>query len=381
MKKTVSILLAVILLLSLAGGALAEGGIIGGLPATMFVYTENGKTLNVRSEPHTGDNVIGHLKYGAEVTVLEFEGNWACIQMGAAGHSVGYVQSRFLQWYKPGPKPTAKPTAKPTPRPTAAPTVDPEKEREQEQLIAELNSLVEINQIQLQVQATRASGWVNMRAAPSRITTRIEACADGTVLTATGETTNWYRVTDPATGSSGYVSKKYVIVVPVSQPSEDEAAKIGTLNVNGEFQVNCKTPEGYRIQTISSQSTKIIAALTSDGPRDPQMMLTIAFSEMYSGIERMNDMSDEEIQTLKESYTELNEVEFTEGETALGTKILIAREVGEDEDFASVITVYKGYAIELVIAPNPAAAEQSLTDAQIQTGIDFLSAMEFVPAS
>lgn len=291
------------------------------------------------------------------------------------------MQSRFLQWYKPGPKPTAKPTAKPTPRPTAAPTVDPEKEREQEQLIAELNSLVEINQIQLQVQATRASGWVNMRAAPSRITTRIEACADGTVLTATGETTNWYRVTDPATGSSGYVSKKYVIVVPVSQPSEDEAAKIGTLNVNGEFQVNCKTPEGYRIQTISSQSTKIIAALTSDGPRDPQMMLTIAFSEMYSGIERMNDMSDEEIQTLKESYTELNEVEFTEGETALGTKILIAREVGEDEDFASVITVYKGYAIELVIAPNPAAAEQSLTDAQIQTGIDFLSAMEFVPAS
>lgn len=29
---------------------------------TMYVYTDNGKSLNVRRDPMTGDNVIGSLK-------------------------------------------------------------------------------------------------------------------------------------------------------------------------------------------------------------------------------------------------------------------------------------------------------------------------------
>jgi hypothetical protein len=132
---------------------------------------------------------------------------------------------------------------------------------------------------------------------------------------------------------------------------------------------------------ISAQNTRIIAALVADDQNRPQMLMTVAFDEMFAGVERMNDLSAEEIETLKATFTNMNEVEFSEAETAAGTKLLIARETGSDEDFASIISLYKGYSVEFVLSPNPNAADQNLTDEQIQAGIAFLSALEFIPAN
>ena len=78
MKKLIAILAAAVLLLATAVPfASAEGNSLG--LGTMFVYTENGKSLNGRSTPETGDNIIGSLPYGTEVHVTGFEGAWACI--------------------------------------------------------------------------------------------------------------------------------------------------------------------------------------------------------------------------------------------------------------------------------------------------------------
>ena len=367
MKKLISILAALALLLTMtASFASAEGRGLG--LGTMFVYTENGKTLNVRSSPETGDNIIGSLKYGAQVNVTGFEGSWARIsyQGGSA-----WVQSRFLQWYAPGPKPTPQPTPQPAPEP------DPETA----QMYAELRSEVSIPQTAMQAQANRTSGWVNMRVYPSKVTGRVQTCPDGAQLIAFAETTNWFHVTDPATGNSGYIRKDFLKIVPVEQPVVDEETRIGTLNVNGEFMLQGKIPEGYKLQVISAQNTKIIAALVAEDASRPQMLLTVAFDEMFAGVGRMNDLSAEEIETLKASFTDMNEVEFSETETAAGTKLLIARETGSDEDFVSIISLYRGYSVEFVLSPNPNAADQKLTDGQVQAGISFLSDLEFIPAN
>ena len=77
----------------------------------------------------------------------------------------------------------------------------------------------------------------------------------------------------------------------------------------------------------------------------------------------------EKISSLKKIYT------------AAGTKLLIARETGNDEDFASIISLYQGYSVEFVLSPNPNAADQKLTDEQIQAGISFLSDLNFIPAN
>ena len=361
MKKLISILAAVALLLTMTVSfASAEGNGLG--LGTMFVYTENGKTLNVRSSPETGDNIIGALEYGAQVHVTGFEGSWARI---AYLGGPAWVQSRFLQWYDPGPRPAPQPEPDPG----------------TEQMNAELQSEVSIPQTAMQAQAGRASGWVNMRVYPSKETGRVQTCPDGAQLIAFAETTNWYHVTDPFTGNSGYIRKDFLKIVPVEQPVVDEETRIGTLNVNGEFMLQGKIPEGYRLQVISAQNTRIIATLVTEDESRPQMLLTVAFDEMFAGVERMNDLSAEEIETLKASFTDMNEVEFSEAETAAGTKLLIARETGSDEDFASIISLYKGYSVEFVLSPNPNAADQRLTDEQIQAGISFLNTLEFIPAN
>ena len=361
MKKIFAIFTAVVLLLSVTVTFASAAGL--GL-GKMFVYTENGKTLNVRSSPETGDNIIGQLPYGASVNVTAFEGSWARIDYSGGS---AWVQSRFLQWYAPGPKPTPKP--------------DPEPDPDTKQMNAELRSEVSIAPTALLAQASRSTGWVNMRLYPSKATRRIQTCSDGTPLTAFAETTNWYHVTDPATGNSGYIRKDFLKLAPVPQPAVDETTRIGTLNVNGEFMIQGKIPEGYQLRVISSQKSKIIAVLEAEDMQRPQMMLTISFDEMYANVDRMNDLTAEEMETLKQSFTDLNEVAFSEAQTTAGTKLLVARETGNDEDFVSILSVYKGYSVEFVLSPNPSAANQTLTDEQVQKGIDFLSNLDFIPAN
>ena len=105
MKKLLCLILALALLIPAAAGM--AGGLVG--PGTMYVYTANGKSLNVRSSPNTGDNIIGHLKYGAAVHVSEFQGDWCVIDWG---DTCAYVQGRFLQWYAPKDKPAPDPAEK-----------------------------------------------------------------------------------------------------------------------------------------------------------------------------------------------------------------------------------------------------------------------------
>ena len=102
---------------------------------------------------------------------------------------------------------------------------------------------------------------------------------------------------------------------------------------------------------------------------------------MFSDKERLNDLTAEEVETLKASFTALNEVEFSEMETSHGTKLLVAKETGEDEDFVDFISLYKGYSIEFVLTYPAGGANQTLTDDQIQMCVNFLSDLDFVPAA
>ena len=193
MKKFVSILAAALLLMSMTA-AFASAQKIGG-EGTMYVYTKNGGPLNVRSDPRTGNNVIGQLEYGAAVYVTVFDGDWCGIKYN---HVIGWVQSRFLQWYAPDPRPTPAPTPAPDPDPGYDPSA------------AELQNEVTITPIQVQVVAGRSSGWADMRILPSMDAGRVQYCTDGMQLSAFAETPNWFHVTDPSSGSIGYIRKDFM---------------------------------------------------------------------------------------------------------------------------------------------------------------------------
>ena len=364
-KKTVTLLLALMLLVS-ACAVLPAVSRAELLP--MYVYTENGKSLRVRSSPEKGNNVIGHLAYGEEVMV-EFINStgWAVIFYKG---QEAYVQGRFLQDDKPGPSKKAQ--------------EEEEKLKEQEKLAKEINSETGVAQeFYVAVRATRTSGWINFRVGPGKITTRVASFGDGKELRVIGETTNWYKAVDPDTGKTGYIHKNYVTKLnrKVETTAGDGKEKLGSLNVNGEFSIQCRIPEGYKLQVVNMNGTKIVASVLSEDLSRPQLYLSIAYDESYGDVARMNDLTDEELKLLEDSFTEMNDVEIEYRETGYGTKLLIAREVGTDTDFVDILSIYQGYFVEFNMTPNPNAADQTLTEEQVQMCIDFLTEVDFVPVA
>ena len=95
-KRTVSILLAGILLVLLCTPALAASTMQQG---SMYVFTSNGKALRFRSSKSTSaDNVLTEIPYGTKVYVLSWDGTWAKIQYNSA---VGYVVKKYLSIARP----------------------------------------------------------------------------------------------------------------------------------------------------------------------------------------------------------------------------------------------------------------------------------------
>ncbi len=377
-KQIISLLLAAALILTALPAALAEGQTAEELlginpadwPKTMYVYTENGGKLNVRSEPRTGDNVIDQLEYGTEVIVeglVVVNADWACIRNKKGVDGIGYVMTRYLV----------------NTQPTDAQKRQEEAERKAnlEELNRQLATAKSVDQpFMIAVRATRASGWVNFRVGPGVAADRISSLPDGHELKVIGETKSWYQAIDMETGKTGYISKNYVTVLGPVKEEAPAKTQMGKLTVNGEFALQCQLPEGYTMQLINTLGAKIIALITSEDTEKPVLQLTIAFDELFANVDRMNDLPDEALRGLEATFTEMNEVEISYKDTAYGTKLRIAKEVGDDTDFVDILSVYKGYSIEFVMTPNPSAKNQTLTDAQIQMCIDFLSEVDFVEA-
>ena len=180
---------------------------------TMYVYTDNGKSLNVRSAPKTGDNVIGSLKYGEPVDVISISNGWAKIWYGQSYYGefgTAYVQSRFLLNYKPAPhsvQPTAAPASN-SASSSASGTADYAKAFSA--MNAEFATGKKVSPYTVAARPSRASGWVNLRWAPSTEAERIATCSQGKELTVLAELKNWYQVQDPVTGMIGFISRQYV---------------------------------------------------------------------------------------------------------------------------------------------------------------------------
>ena len=205
---------------------------------------------------------------------------------------------------------------------------------------------------------------------------------DGKELLVTGETTNWYRAKDPDTGTYGYIHKNFatkVVRLTFTGKKTDGKKKLGTLNVNGQFELVCQLPEGYDLQVVNVRGSKIIASIISNDMVRPQMYLTVAFDETYADVARMNDLTDADLAILEDSFLQMNQVEITYRETGYGTKLLVAREMGPDTDFVDILSIYQGYFIEFNMSPNEQNANKTLTEEQINTCIDFLTNLDFNP--
>ncbi len=170
--------------------------------------------------------------------------------------------------------------------------------------------------------------------------------------------------------------------VSADQVKSDKVS-IGKISINGAFDLQCGIPEGYYAKPITVSPDQIIGMFASEDPSRPVMMLSIAFDETYSEVERLNDLDDEALNLLEATYTDSDPtVDLSYGETGYGTRLLIARQTGEDvTNYVSFLSIYKGYFVEFVLIPSQQDEDAMLSDEDLRMCIDFLTDLDFVPVT
>lgn len=192
MKKTLSVLLVMILLVS----AIPFSGLAMENPfGEAWVKTANGKTVNARRTPTTNaDNIIYELPYGFKVMIIGYEKNaqWALCDIGNGVNA--YIMTRYLSRTNPGKKPT--PTV--TPQPTAKPeTID-------------YSSFRYVTPYTAYVRPSSPTGFVNMRWAPSKSVQVIAIYYQGSPLTVIAQGHNWCQVRDEVNGFTGFMMSSFL---------------------------------------------------------------------------------------------------------------------------------------------------------------------------
>ena len=149
------------------------------------------------------------------------------------------------------------------------------------------------------------------------------------------------------------------------------------VTVNGAFYIRGLTPEGYRVENILNEGMPIMVFFGSEDALKPTFSLIISFKEEFAGVERLNDMGEEDRKILLGEDPMVNP-EYTVMKTDFDTEVMVLRSADPEVDFASFVTLYKGYEVGLNLFPGEDSTE-SLTDDQIALAMKFLSGLDFVP--
>ncbi len=177
-----------------------------------------------------------------------------------------------------------------------------------------------------------------------------------------------------------------VVALSCTAALAETAEKVytGETTVNNSFTVKWVAPAGYYAQEVLSEEggALIMALIPDDENADkPMMMISIAPDELYSDITRLNDLDEETLAQIENTFREEDEVDISYMETEYGTKLMVVKESKDNVDYVDFYTIYLGYEIELVLTQTQAMAGASITDEQIATVVKFLSDMEFVPVA
>ena len=151
---------------------------------------------------------------------------------------------------------------------------------------------------------------------------------------------------------------------------ETEKTEIGTLKVGEAFSIQSKMPEGYTYMPVTATELNMVGILSA-GESKPVVTVSIAYNEEYAETERFNDVDETVVEEIRKSFREADEeVTFQDLETAYGTRLLKVTGDG----FVDIYTIYKGYELEFVMTG------ETLSDADVQMLVDFISDMDFVTA-
>ena len=176
--KIISLLLAVLML---TGAFAAAGAETAGEGRTWYVYTENGKPLNVRILPE--GEIVGKIACGEQVQVVSVQNDtWAEITFhyehpeNGEGDWPAYVNRRYLT-----------------------------------DINKEFASAQSVTPYEISIRPARVTGVVNMRWIPSETGAIIAQYKATEKLNVLKELTYFLMVQDPDTGDVGYIHRRYAV--------------------------------------------------------------------------------------------------------------------------------------------------------------------------
>jgi mannosyl-glycoprotein endo-beta-N-acetylglucosaminidase len=180
-KRILAVACALILLLGLIplAGAMAS--------TSMYVYTSNGKSLNLRDYPSNDGNVIAQIPFGAQVAIDTSYVGSTWVHVTYRG-STGYCMSRYLTDYKPGPSPTA------TPAPTTS-------------LYENFSSCY----YTATVRPSSPGGFVHLRWAPSKSQPVWQDYYNGDEIIVIAQNGAWCQVYDSVNNMAGFMMASFLV--------------------------------------------------------------------------------------------------------------------------------------------------------------------------
>lgn len=197
MKKMVCLVLALITVALIALPAISFAQADG---EYLYVKTGNGKTLNVRSEPKMGNNIMGTIAYGKKVRVYQYAngGKWALVEPTDWSMSnPGWVMTSYLVKDKPGKY--QKKTVKEDPK-TA------------EKSVTDIYStMIHVDPYEATVKPAKTGDFVNVRWAPSKSAAVMTLLYGGSEVTVLCEGEGWNQVQDINTGYVGFVDASFLV--------------------------------------------------------------------------------------------------------------------------------------------------------------------------
>ena len=156
-----------------------------------------------------------------------------------------------------------------------------------------------------------------------------------------------------------------------------EKESLGILKVNKSFDIRYNPlPDDYVLSIYKQDDLMICANIESSKTTVPRMGLIIAFNDQWADVERLNDVSEEDLEPIKETFrAEYEEPVFETRETAYGTKLLLIMSPTFQD--AYVYTIYRGHEIEIHLIPGTEQEKLSVED--VDRVVAFLSDMDFDP--
>lgn len=195
----VAVLLLVLTLMPLAAFAMTWDA---------YVYTANGKGLNLRTGPTTNASIQRSVPYGATVTIIDmYDDTWAQV---AYGGYEGFVMRRYLTYDKPGPKPTVKPTAtKSSGGGSSGGSV------------GHLFDGFQVTSYHVTVRPSSPGGFVHMRWAPTKDSGIMQDLHQGDELEVLAQNNTWAQVRIPSTGATGFMMRSFLTDIGIGEGASE----------------------------------------------------------------------------------------------------------------------------------------------------------------